>query len=80
MAMPSPKAPLGTDEGLPTECIATFDTVTVFPRAMLVQHRGPSRWLEEIGEAEAASFDDPVTIRLEPRPGELRAWDYADEF
>jgi PPOX class probable F420-dependent enzyme len=35
---------------------------------------------EEIGEAEAASFDDSVTIRLEPRPGELRAWDYADEF
>jgi hypothetical protein len=24
--------------------------------------------------------DGSVIIRLEPRPGELRAWDYADEF
>jgi PPOX class probable F420-dependent enzyme len=38
---------------------------------------------EEVGEADAAAAEtgaDPIIIRLEPGPGELRAWDYADEF
>ena len=38
---------------------------------------------EEVGEADAAAVEagnEPVIIRLEPGPGELRAWDYADEF
>jgi PPOX class probable F420-dependent enzyme len=33
---------------------------------------------EEAGEAYAAGGSDEVVIRLEP--GELRAWDFADEF
>jgi PPOX class probable F420-dependent enzyme len=38
---------------------------------------------EEIAELDAAVIearDGPIIIRLEPRPDELRAWDYADEF
>jgi PPOX class probable F420-dependent enzyme len=38
---------------------------------------------EEIAETDAAAVeasDDALIIRLEPGPGEFRAWDYADEF
>jgi PPOX class probable F420-dependent enzyme len=38
---------------------------------------------EEVGEADSVSYEaesEPVVIRLEPLPGELRAWDYVDEF
>ena len=50
---------LGTDEGLPTECVAAFDATTVFPRAMLVRRVGsvaPTR-LHELCEALAAVTD-----------------------
>ena len=38
---------------------------------------------EEIAEADSAAFEaeaPPLIVRLEPGPGELRSWDYADEF
>ena len=35
---------------------------------------------EETAESDTATVEEPVIIRLEPRPGEFRAWDYADEF
>ncbi|HXY73338.1 MAG TPA: TIGR03618 family F420-dependent PPOX class oxidoreductase [Actinomycetota bacterium] len=38
---------------------------------------------EQIAEADAAATEaeaPPLIIRLEPGPGELRSWDYADEF
>ncbi|MCL4445894.1 MAG: type II toxin-antitoxin system PemK/MazF family toxin [Actinobacteria bacterium] len=31
---------LGTDEGLPVECVASFDNLRPFPKAMLVRHLG----------------------------------------
>ena len=31
---------LGGDEGLPVESVASFDSVTMFPRAMLVRRMG----------------------------------------
>ena len=53
------EVPLGTDEGLPTECVAAFDATIVFPRAMLVRRVGsvaPIR-LHELCEALAAVTD-----------------------
>jgi mRNA interferase MazF len=50
---------LGTDEGLPTECVAAFDATTVFPRTMLVRRVGalsPTR-LHELCDALAAATD-----------------------
>ena len=43
------------------------------PRASLVE-------IAELDAAEIEARDGPIIIRLEPRPDELRAWDYADEF
>lgn len=34
------EVPLGHDEGLPAASVAVFDSVTVFPRAMLVRRMG----------------------------------------
>jgi PPOX class probable F420-dependent enzyme len=42
-------------------------------RAIAIRYLGP-----EAGEAYAAGGSDEVVIRLEP--GELRGWDFADEF
>ncbi len=50
---------LGTDEGLPTECVAALDATTVFPRAMLVRQVGalsPTR-MRELCDALAAATD-----------------------
>ena len=30
--------PLGPDDGMPTECVASFDNLTVVPKAHLVDH------------------------------------------
>lgn len=51
--------PLGRDEGLAEECVAVFDSVTVFPRAMLVRRMGslqPAR-THELCEALATATD-----------------------
>ncbi len=32
--------PLGPDEGLPTECVASFDNLRPFPKAMLTRRLG----------------------------------------
>jgi mRNA interferase MazF len=53
------EVPLGTDEGLPTECVAALDATTVFPRAMLVRRVGslsPTR-IHELCDALAAATD-----------------------
>jgi mRNA interferase MazF len=34
------EVPLGTDDGLPVDCVATMDTVLAFPKAMLVRRMG----------------------------------------
>jgi mRNA interferase MazF len=34
------EVPLGPDEGLPVECAAAFDAITVFPRSMLTRRLG----------------------------------------
>lgn len=50
---------LGSDDGLPTECVAAFDATTVFPRAMLVRRMGglaPTR-THELCDALAAATD-----------------------
>lgn len=50
---------LGADEGLPVASVASFDTVTVFPRAMLVRRMGalsPGR-AGELCDALAAATD-----------------------
>ena len=50
---------LGSDEGLPTECVAAFDATTVFPRAMLVRRMGAlaSDRAHELCDALAAATD-----------------------
>ena len=34
------EVPLGSEEGLPTDCVATMDGVLAFPRAMLLRRMG----------------------------------------
>ncbi|MGE5460647.1 MAG: type II toxin-antitoxin system PemK/MazF family toxin [Solirubrobacterales bacterium] len=53
------EVPLGPDEGLPTECVATLDATTVFPRAMLARRLGAlsSARMRELCEAFAAATD-----------------------
>jgi mRNA-degrading endonuclease toxin of MazEF toxin-antitoxin module len=51
--------PLGPDDGLPAECVAAFDAITVFPRAMLVRRMGalsPTR-VHELCDALCAATD-----------------------
>lgn len=50
--------PLGPEEGLPTECVASFDNVTPVPKAMLVRRLGalaPSRRSEPCEALRAAT-------------------------
>lgn len=50
---------LGSEEGLPTECVAALDATTVFPRSMLARRVGtlsPTR-MRELCEALAAATD-----------------------
>ena len=38
---------------------------------------------EEVAETDSAALEaaaGPLIVRLEPGPGELRSWDFADEF
>jgi len=51
--------PLGDEEGLPAESVAAFDSVTTFPRAMLVRRIGalPLGRTHELCEALAAAVD-----------------------
>lgn len=53
------EVPLDDDEGLPTACVAAFDAITVFPRAMLVRRIGalsPTR-VHELCDALSATTD-----------------------
>lgn len=53
------EVPLGPDDGLPAECVAAFDAITVFPRAMLVRRMGalsPTR-VHELCDALCAATD-----------------------
>lgn len=51
--------PLGHNEGLAEDCAAAFDTVTVFPRAMLVRRLGslPPTRIHELCEALTTATD-----------------------
>ena len=53
------EVPLGSEEGLPSEGVATLDNVLTFPKAMLIRRMGvlaPSR-REESCEALRAAVD-----------------------
>lgn len=52
------EVPLGADEGLPSASVASFDTITVFPRSMLVRRMGalsPVRTTELCDALDAAT-------------------------
>lgn len=49
---------LGSSEGLPTECVASFDNVLTVPKAALVRRMGvlaPERWGEPCDALRAAT-------------------------
>ncbi len=51
--------PLGADEGLPRDCVASFDNIRPFPKAMLVRRLGslgPAR-RHELCAVAAATLD-----------------------
>lgn len=51
------EVPLGPPEGLPTACVATLDTTTVFPRSMLARRMGTlsTTRMRELCDALAAA-------------------------
>jgi mRNA interferase MazF len=51
--------PLGTDEGLPAECVATMDNILAFPKSMLVRRMGALHTTRrlEICQAIGAAVD-----------------------
>ena len=53
------EVPLSADEGLPTECVAAFDALTVFPRSMLARRMGAIALVRahELCDALAAATD-----------------------
>jgi mRNA interferase MazF len=53
------EVPLGTAQGLPTDCVATMDNILAFPKSMLTHRMGAiavdARW--RICDALAAATD-----------------------
>ena len=50
---------LGPDDGLPTECAATFDNLTVIPQACLTE------WVCTLGTAQMAAACEALRVATE---------------